>query len=528
MRIVYILLFLTMVINEVKSQVSIGNTAAPPKGALLELKNKIPVSTENQLITANKGLILPRVFLQNPNLLNPILDTYTTNEAKDLKGLMVFNVNNTQAPFNTLELGLGVYIWDGVKWSKLQSLQNEDVRDVVVDYMKELSMYQHPELYQPNSYIVNPGQSVNIPAAKAYSMWDTYRFPANSLYAQNKTLNEYYSKNLQGAVSVEIIWTDNTNLIVSGSAGIQLTGTGRDMNIKVNTVAGSEGNAVIGLKIGGTIKWTWHLWVTAYDPEPNSANGHFNHFTNKTEVVIMNRNLGALSNSDSPSSMGLMYQWGRKDPLPGSGTFSNYSPLPIYNALGGSLQLTSTAVNTPLNLQRAIENPLIFYTCVSNPSNNPTDWYTNSSLGVAARESVMNDYLWSENGRKTPFDPCPQGWKVPDMIVDFTPLIGMLNSPSDDMADFANYGGVQAVNGVSFTNNNYPVGFMPFSGCIDGQTGAMTNVGFETRIWTAATSSLEKNKSVVFIVNNGNNARNITPQDGMSRSGAASVRCVKE
>lgn len=73
----------------------------------------------------------------------------------------------------------------------------------------------------------------------------------------------------------------------------------------------ADGNAVIAVKdAGGNILWSWHIWVTGYDP-----NNEYDTWC--IGVKMMNRNLGALSKEpeDGALTHGLLYQWGRKDPF---------------------------------------------------------------------------------------------------------------------------------------------------------------------------------------------------------------------
>ena len=75
-----------------------------------------------------------------------------------------------------------------------------------------------------------------------------------------------------------------------------------------------EGNALLGAyDAAGELIWSWHVWVTAYDPEKDA--------TVYGDYTVMNRNLGALNNANASaaeilSSYGMYYQWGRKPALP--------------------------------------------------------------------------------------------------------------------------------------------------------------------------------------------------------------------
>lgn len=89
------------------AQVTIGSSEKPLDGSLLDLK-------ENGNIGANstKGLLLPRVALQEIFMLEPIVPTTTANKLAHI-GLTLFNVTNSGV------LKSGVYGWDGESWIKL-------------------------------------------------------------------------------------------------------------------------------------------------------------------------------------------------------------------------------------------------------------------------------------------------------------------------------------------------------------------------------------------------------------------------
>ncbi|MCD8072835.1 MAG: fimbrial protein, partial [Alistipes sp.] len=159
---------------------------------------------------------------------------------------------------------------------------------------------------QPNSYIVPPGESVHIPVRKAYRAWS--QDPMNSRLDDS------------GPMSCEVVWQDVNGLITEVSLTPAHSQKDIDSEIFVRT-SNNEGNAVVALKMGNDIVWSWHIWVTAYQP---SATGSYYRYPNTEGTVIttfMDRNLGALTNNHDNEnnrrrSQGFLYQYGRKDPFP--------------------------------------------------------------------------------------------------------------------------------------------------------------------------------------------------------------------
>ena len=135
-----------------------------------------------------------------------------------------------------------------------------------------------------------------------------------------------------------------------------------------------DGNAVIAAKNSkGTILWSWHIWC--------AEEGYQEQVYYNNAGTMMDRNLGATSATpDDVGTLGLQYQWGRKDPFLGSSfIYSSTDPL--------STGTWSTASNGSQSLAEL--NPMTFYMSTSLPNGS-----------------------WSPE--KTMYDPCPAGWRVPD------------------------------------------------------------------------------------------------------------------
>ena len=151
-----------------------------------------------------------------------------------------------------------------------------------------------------------------------------------------------------------------------------------------------EGNAVIAAKdADGTILWSWHIWLTDKPAEQVYYNN---------AGTMMDRNLGATSATPGDvGALGLLYQWGRKDPFLGSSSISE--SIEAVSTITWPSSVSSTSDNGTLNY--AIMNPTTFIT--QNEGN--YDWY------YTGNSSTDNTRWQSE---KTIFDPCPAGWRVPD------------------------------------------------------------------------------------------------------------------
>ena len=274
-----------------------------------------------------------------------------------------------------------------------------------------------------------------------------------------------------------------------------------------------------------TVYWSWHLWFTDYKPN-ESTNAkrkgkvhQYPVFANMSSGIyknryIMDRNLGAIitdvgvndnlplttATADAFKYFGLMYQFGRKDPFmyakePSSGsTFADF-----YNADGNSMPTptASAAVGSTSTsfLAKAVMNPTTFY---KEGSGN----WTKESAG-----------LWGElNGTtevdKSPFDPCPPGWRVP---VNGT-WANLINSYFGWYAKGRRYtGGSPSVNA-----------YYPASGWIDYSSGALALVGSYGFSWSATPNGQDAGCCLNF------NANYVDPSYNRSRVYGCPVRCVQE
>lgn len=230
-----------------------------------------------------------------------------------------------------------------------------------------------------NCHIVKPGGTLTIKAVKGNS--------TTALEFDNASL----------------VWQDAIGLVSS------VSGNGSEGVVVVRLADGKEGNAVVAARDGDRIVWSWHVWVTDYDPEADifewtDANG--------VTYRYMDRNLGALSAEKySKESLGLMYQWGRKDPFPGGDDVESQIQKRIYDINGNQIYMKieerpTYNDNTSTNLQLAIEHPDVFYGAPSS-SWPVVDWLTDKA-------ALQNNDLWGgKTNAKTVYDPCPEGWRIP-------------------------------------------------------------------------------------------------------------------
>ena len=258
-----------------------------------------------------------------------------------------------------------------------------------------------------------------------------------------------------------------------------------------------EGNAVIAAKdADGNILWSWHIWLT---DQPQGQVYYNNAGT------MMDRNLGATSATPGDvGALGLLYQWGRKDPFLGS---SSISP--------------STLANSTLTWPSAVSTNSLCGT-VSYVTANPTTFVYASSSPFDWHYSSRDNSLWTTSeSTKSIYDPCPAGWRVPEGGSNgvWSKALGSNSSFTQGLLyDSANEG----MNFSGKFGSDQTIWY-PASGCRYYSVGSLYNVGIFGYYCSASPSS--NNAYSLYFYDNGF----VDPSyyDRSYRAIGLSVRCLQ-
>ena len=242
-----------------------------------------------------------------------------------------------------------------------------------------------------------------------------------------------------------------------------------------------DGNAVIAAKNSkGTILWSWHIWCAE---EGFNGQVYYN-----DAGTMMDRNLGASSATPGDvGALGLLYQWGRKDPFLGSSSISSSAKAA---ASTGTWSITSGG--SPANAE---VNPMTFYTNMSLPNES---W---ASL-------------------KTTNDPCPHGWRVPDGGSNGVWARALGSSSSFDNSSLWD----STNRGMNFSGkfgSDQRIWY-PASGFRIYDDGGLKGVGNDGYYWSASPNG--GNAYILYFDNYGD----FGPSYNFNRAGGFSVRCLQE
>ncbi|MCD7901973.1 MAG: hypothetical protein LUH22_19610 [Bacteroides sp.] len=225
------------------------------------------------------------------------------------------------------------------------------------------------------------------------------------MYPLYKKLNE------GGDFRCACLWEDKEGVI---SRAAFANGALHDIEISELIVfaGNTSGNAVIALYQDNQIIWTWHIWVTDYNPDGSGTT--YTYDGNE----FMDRNLGAASTTQSAESFGMMYQWGRKDPFPSfkhetsSGINATYDFLSNHKDIYNNTAEFAVKNNGPdldYNLPLSIKEPMTFLT-------SDNDWCNGDDFPY--RWALYKEGEHKMDHFKFEYDPCPDGWMAATALKD--------------------------------------------------------------------------------------------------------------
>ena len=259
-----------------------------------------------------------------------------------------------------------------------------------------------------------------------------------------------------------------------------------------------EGNAVIAAKdANGTILWSWHIWLTD-QPEGQE---YFNN-----AGTMMDRNLGATSGTPGDvGSLGLLYQWGRKDPFLGSSSIS--SGTEAKSTLTWPSAVSSDSSNGTIAYATANPTTFIGY----NSSNH--DWYYTGS------SSNDNTRWTTSESTKSIYDPCPAGWRVPDGGDN-----GVWSKALGSSSYIADYPSDSTNEGMNFSGKfgSATIIWYPASGSRELVVGRLNYVGDYGFYWSASLGS--RNAYHMYF---NNDSGYVYPSSSDWRAYGRSVRCLQ-
>ena len=262
----------------------------------------------------------------------------------------------------------------------------------------------------------------------------------NSQYITDPWIEKTNGKANNGVNGAEVTWSDENNLVTLPNSPIYRDASGNAyVKFEVKKENIKSGNAVISVKKGNTILWSWHLWFapkTALDEiSVTNAQNKVYKFTNETlgwkptkwiatsysaprtvkikiEQTIANngtKQFGVITITQDAyierRGTATYYQWGRNNAFPGTD-----AALPQGSIVKG---------NDQIHMNNKIQHPNYFFTTkflgsIIDPYDGLTKFHYFYNLW-----SMNNNRRGDNNAAnnievvKTIYDPCPVGFNVP-------------------------------------------------------------------------------------------------------------------
>ena len=252
-----------------------------------------------------------------------------------------------------------------------------------------------------------------------------------------------------------------------------------------------NGNASIAVRNSkDVILWSWHIWC--------SEEGWNDHIYPNNAGTMMDRNLGATSATPGDiGAFGLLYQWGRKDPFLGA------------CAKSGTTLAASTGTWTNVSGAKTVdyveENPMTFIISANK------EW----CYGIGS-ESTDYTKRWMDS-RKTLYDPCPVGYRVPKGGNDGFWAIAKVKSTGDSTNS-----------GMYWQLADGTTAWYPAVGRRSYASGSLLDVGSNGYYWSASPSPSLTYSSVFAGRFHHDVVGNVYPESNDSRGNSLAVRCMKE
>ena len=252
----------------------------------------------------------------------------------------------------------------------------------------------------------------------------------------NNITNPWIEKTNGGANAgingAKIVWSDEKDLVHLSASPIKQDGGNAYLDFEVKQADIKSGNAVVAVTKGGTVVWSWHLWFAPKSAlnkiEVTNHQGVKYNFTEETlgwkpkgmvssyttprtvkvkvEQTIANggvKQVTVINITQNPGGkkegVSTLYQFGRKDALPGTNTFYPTNSYSFDDTQGG--RSLGYAIQHPENMFIYAQTGTYYY-----------DWCNATYSNLWSADNTTTGF--NDNAVvKTVYDPCPVGFKMP-------------------------------------------------------------------------------------------------------------------
>ncbi|MGM9780164.1 MAG: fimbrillin family protein, partial [Prevotella sp.] len=366
-------------------------------------------------------------------------------------------------------------------------------------------------------------------------------------HAETQISSPYIYSMVNNVDGAKLVWQDVQNMVAVNSS---LGDNGHSLIFTIGDNI-AQGNAVVAATAGGTVVWSWHIWVTDRDVSVNAAIPTKALDTSKTYYFMpvplgwcdgttstvaprnvtlsltqgqSGKNLSAsIAQAGSTATSGnfTYYQWGRKDPFVGS-TGSGNTTKTWYDG-NGTTNNTNPTTTSQTSKAESIKYPEKFISGSSTWDTSTTYDNWNAILESTTAPNTPYNYDAVE---KTVYDPSPVGYKLPATMAFSGFTIDGKNKGSTEMSSWNVKSTTMTNNGYEFYTQGWktePTDFWIAGGYRHyNNSGSLYDVGSRGYYWSAGPRSNTYGCSLTF------HSSSVGPQNGSYRAYGFSVRPVSE
>ena len=391
-----------------------------------------------------------------------------------------------------IELAKRTINFEGVPASAKAELSLSQTEEVAKDIYEDLSSVETANTYlisKAGKYKFNAQLKGNgaIPAALSDVIASNEIAPKSALvlwYNTLQTSNNWVDASPVDVSSVALgedgyVRFSTPETFVPGNAVIAVFA---EEGVTYDSITADENKCINN----ATLLWSWTIWAAdGYDPEVATITAGGKQFMNRLLGATIS-GMGTTGDYIPIGAVGNYYQWGRKDPFPAFSDYTVTIPTQYTNILFGTPTYTPIKAlkidgqSSKMNLDgqifgyrtkesgsldsgnawnlmkrddissdKSTKNKVYVeyatvhpYKCITNDGNTFGGWRTWLNGDDQSYKS-----LWGESDlKKTLFDPCPAGWRVPskDEATEFVNLAKAGNLASN-------------LHGMEYQGNYFPI-----------------------------------------------------------------------
>ena len=327
--------------------------------------------------------------------------------------------------------------------------------------------------------------------------------------------------------TAEKLWSTNADKMNVDIIGCTGEGEGY-VYVKVTPAEGVTdasqvyGNALIAIRDAeGNILWSWHLWI-----HPQNVLGDTYEYGGYTWLgrslgaytsgVIGENNPATSMTANWKETLGLYYQWGRKDPFRG-----------LYGkgiADEGLAATEGQSAYTSKSYDGAILSNATVAAARTSSIANPLSFYVNNAWTGCGDENNDAANSWcNADGSKSVFDPCPPGFRVaPQEAYASFGLSNFVSTGQWETKTTYTDDGTVAPYRVLTSEAGKSIYFTA-GGRRMSQSGVVSNIGSNGMCWTS--NALTASSSAGYLLFTSSNVMGNT---SMNTGNAIGIRAVKE